>query len=113
MAMKKSRIPNLPSETVMGESACVHSAQSHAIHSRGEDAAVRTVLATPATTPLPANQRRSQAGGAEEDPETCRQAHEWALIRAVKIAYLNLNLNFKIEREKISLSFFPFTLEFQ
>lgn len=53
MAMKKSRIPNLPiKDSHGGVSLCVHTAHSHAIHSRGEDAAVCRVLATPATTLL-------------------------------------------------------------
>ena len=53
MAMKKSRIHNLPiKDSHGGVSPCVHTAHSHATHSRGEDAGVCRVLAAPVSAPV-------------------------------------------------------------
>lgn len=97
MAMKKSRIQNLPiKDSHRGVNLCEHIAHGPAVHSRGEDCRGLQSAGRPCGRST-VNQRCTWAGGAEEDPETCRQAPERALIRAVKRAYLNLNLNFKIE----------------
>lgn len=112
MAMKKAESRICPSKPVTGESACVHTLHTALLCTPGlRTAGVCRVLAAP--RPLHGQPETLLSWGRRGGPGDLPASSQQALIRAVERAYLNLNLSFKIEREKITLSFCPFAEEFQ